>query len=94
MSTKLESAEIIYLRKILYSHIKNLESTAHYDDAAHTKNINYSKNIAKKLSKFGDPVEEPAILALNSIITCDEIHFLSKGTLQGKLAVQPPLLST
>ena len=82
--------ELKYLNSILNNHIIQMENLVLFDETAQKKSLEIAKNLLKKIGKaklYDDSFSDA--ITLNSQIIADELHFLSKGKLTGKLKLLP-----
>ena len=90
----LNNDEIKYLKSIVNNHLNQMENMVLFDEDAQKKSLDMAKSIMKKISKNSgsNDVDLSEHLEFEKILTMDEIHFLRKGTLVGKLKVKSPLI--
>ena len=90
----LNNDEIKYLKSIVNNHLNQMENMVLFDEDAQKKSIDMAKSIMKKIAKNGSSNEQylSDSLELDKSLIMDEIHFLRKGTLVGKLKVKSPLI--
>jgi len=86
------ATEIKYLKKILAAHITKLEGATLFDEDLQKKNVDFSRQILKKIDVLAEMKDKAFHLQLpdpldNSIIV-DEINLLVKGESVGRIVLK------
>jgi len=91
-SQLITAAEIKYLKKILAAHIVKLEDATLFDEDLQKKNVEFSKQILKKLDGLAEIKDKAFHLqlpdALDGSIIIDEINLLVRGASVGRISLK------
>ena len=85
-------AEIKYLKKILAAHISKLEEATLFDEDLQKKNVDFSRQILKKVDALAEMKDKMLYLQLSGTpdgtIIVDEINLSVKGESIGRLVLK------